>query len=84
MYKMRVTWSEVFSPDVLFALDTKVRQYDPRWPIVPPKKSGSSSANPVVNPGAVGRNIHINPAIIGRSRPPVAVVSLLIIHPDER
>lgn len=37
MYKLRQTWSELFSNESMHALDNSIRKIDPNWPIVPLK-----------------------------------------------
>merc|ERR1712223_738598 len=35
MYKLRLTWTEVFGYEILNVLDTRVRKIDPAWPKFP-------------------------------------------------
>ena len=37
MYKLRITWNELFKNSVLYELDCKVHQLDPAWPITAQK-----------------------------------------------
>ena len=50
MFKLRQTWSDVFPPKKLYALDVRVQSIDPAWPITAPPPS----------------SIHVNPAFITR------------------
>lgn len=36
MFKLRQTWSEIFPAKTLHALDSKVHQIDPAWPVSAP------------------------------------------------
>lgn len=36
MFKLRQTWSEIFAAKTLHALDSKVHQIDPAWPVSAP------------------------------------------------
>ncbi|XP_016845564.2 uncharacterized protein LOC100121739 isoform X3 [Nasonia vitripennis] len=54
MWKLRQTWSEVFPPKKLFALDVKVHNIDPAWPIAPLPANNVSAA----------KSIHVNPKFL--------------------
>lgn len=49
MWNLRQTWSQVFPPKKLFALDARVNAIDPAWPVAPLPAASSSKA------------IHVNP-----------------------
>lgn len=51
MWKLRQTWSEVFPPKKLFALDVKVHNIDPAWPIAQLPTNSMSAA----------KSVHVNP-----------------------
>ncbi|KAG1690715.1 Pre-mRNA cleavage complex 2 protein Pcf11 [Nymphon striatum] len=53
LFKVRQTWTEIFTPQKLLAIDTRVNQLDPAWPIVQPE---------VVRP-----SIHVNPKFLENS-----------------
>lgn len=36
MFKLRQTWSDLFSAKTIYALDAKVHQIDPAWPCSAP------------------------------------------------
>ena len=49
MFKLRQTWTQIFPNQKLYALDLRVQQIDPAWPITatPPEKGiGSIHVNP--------------------------------------
>lgn len=49
LFLLRQTWSEIFPPTKMYALDIKVNCIDPGWPILaklPPAKSPSIHVNP--------------------------------------
>ncbi|GMR42384.1 hypothetical protein PMAYCL1PPCAC_12579 [Pristionchus mayeri] len=51
LYKLRVTWTDIFARGKLYELDIKVNQEDPKWPIDTPVPNGSSGrARPVAQP----------------------------------
>lgn len=54
MWKLRQTWSEIFPPNKLSALDVQVHSIDPAWPI-------SSSSSAVAQSKAI---IHVNPKFL--------------------
>jgi pre-mRNA cleavage complex 2 protein Pcf11 len=56
LFKLRNTWNDVFTPTVLTDLDKVVNKMDPAWPIMKPKAPASQPTN-----------IHINPAVFGRT-----------------
>ena len=58
LFKLRGTWNDIFSSATLIELDRAVNKLDPAWPIAKPKVS------PVVSHPT---NIHINPAVFGRT-----------------
>ncbi|XP_063228408.1 serine/arginine repetitive matrix protein 2-like isoform X2 [Bacillus rossius redtenbacheri] len=39
MFKLRMTWNEVFPAKKLYALDVRVSSMDPAWPVMPPPVS---------------------------------------------
>ena len=51
LFKLRSTWTPLFSSEVLYNLDLKIKKIDPAWPIVEKSKNSSSSAP----------KIHVNP-----------------------
>ena len=53
LFKLRGTWTDVFTPSALLDLDKNANKMDPAWPILKPKPSAT--------------NIHINPAVFGRN-----------------
>lgn len=69
LYKLRLTWNDVFPPQTLLDLDKAVQKHDPAWPIIKPK---SSSQQPT--------NIHINPAVFGRQANVSNFLSFLNLH----
>lgn len=46
MHNLRLTWNDVFSTAKLYALDVKVNQIDPNWPIPAPKLLPAIHVNP--------------------------------------
>ena len=52
MFKLRQTWADIFPAKKLYALDLRVNQIDPAWPVTapPPEKNVA--------------NIHINPRFL--------------------
>lgn len=52
LYKLRQTWNDIFPERKLYALDLKVNQIDPAWPI---------TASPPAD--GIG-NIHVNPKFL--------------------
>ena len=48
MFKLRQTWSDVFPPKKLYALDVRVKSIDPAWPVTAPLPT----------------SIHLNPAFL--------------------
>lgn len=48
MFRLRQTWSDVFPPKKLYALDVRVKSIDPAWPITAPAPT----------------SIHLNPAFL--------------------
>jgi hypothetical protein len=50
MWKLRQTWNEVFPAKKLFALDVRVHNIDPAWPITPLPPSSVSTKSIHVNP----------------------------------
>jgi len=48
MFKLRQTWSDVFPPKKLYALDVRVKSIDPAWPVTAPPPT----------------SIHLNPAFL--------------------
>ncbi|KZS15428.1 putative Pre-mRNA cleavage complex 2 protein Pcf11 [Daphnia magna] len=51
MFKLRQTWSDVFPPKKLYALDVRVKSIDPAWPVTAPLPT----------------SIHLNPAFLPKS-----------------
>ncbi|GFT84469.1 pre-mRNA cleavage complex 2 protein Pcf11 [Nephila pilipes] len=58
LYKLRQTWNEILSKNVLYDVDCHVKGIDPAWPI---------TAEPTVNMSATPAKIpiHVNPKFIG-------------------
>lgn len=54
MFKLRQTWSDVFPPKKLYALDVRVKSIDPAWPITAPAPSTAMATH----------SIHLNPAFL--------------------
>ena len=50
MFKLRQTWNDLFPSHKLYALDIKVHQVDPAWPITAPPPSPEASTSIHVNP----------------------------------
>ena len=50
MFKLRQTWSEIFNSKKLYALDIRVNQIDPAWPITAPPQIDPTPASIHVNP----------------------------------
>lgn len=47
MYKLRQTWNGIFTDKKLYAVDFRVNQIDPAWPITaPPPMKASIHVNP--------------------------------------
>lgn len=67
MYKLRQTWSDVLPARKLYALDVRVNQIDPAWPIVPFASSASSDGGSSGSKSA--SSIHINPKFLQKSSP---------------
>lgn len=55
MWKLRNTWTPLYSRDVLYALDVKVNKIDPAWPLSEKPKEG-------------GSRIHVNPNFFDKAR----------------
>lgn len=48
LFKLRQTWVDIFPNKKLFALDTRVKQMDPAWPIMAkePQQTTTIHVNP--------------------------------------
>lgn len=59
MFKLRQTWTDMFSNKAMYALDIKVQDIDPAWPVVatPPVPE------PIL-PTPATPNIHVNPKFL--------------------
>ncbi|KAM4048171.1 pre-mRNA cleavage complex 2 protein Pcf11 [Anomaloglossus baeobatrachus] len=55
LYKLRSTWDEIFPSKKLYALDVRVQQVDPAWPIKP------------LPPNINSPSIHVNPKFLNKS-----------------
>lgn len=65
LFKLRSTWNEVFPPEKLLALDRKIKEIDPKWPIDPhtvaiveKNKQNIPSESSQIVPNS--RGVHIN------------------------
>lgn len=58
MYKLRLTWKDIYSQEDLYAMDVSVNALDPNWPItaVPPQPPPQPAPQPL--------KIHINPKFL--------------------
>ncbi|XP_066444255.1 pre-mRNA cleavage complex 2 protein Pcf11 [Eleutherodactylus coqui] len=54
LYKLRTTWDEIFPSKKLFALDVRVNQLDPAWPVKP------------LPPNINSPSIHVNPKFLNK------------------
>ncbi|KAM9321154.1 pre-mRNA cleavage complex 2 protein Pcf11 [Gastrophryne carolinensis] len=65
LYKLRSTWDDLFPSKKLYALDVRVNQIDPAWPIKP------------LPPNVNSASIHVNPKFLNKPEespaPPVSV-----------
>lgn len=50
MFNLRMTWNEVFSNAILYALDVKTNTLDSGWPITAKVTPRQNHANPDVSP----------------------------------
>ena len=46
LYKLRLTWEEIFSRTRLYNLDIQVQRLDPTWPIIKPIITHDKKSNP--------------------------------------
>ena len=68
LFKLRSTWNDIFPPEKLLALDRKIKEIDPKWPIDPHtesavgklKQKATNESQIVPNT----RGVHINPLFI--------------------
>lgn len=68
LFKLRSTWNEIFPPEKLLALDRRIKEIDPKWPIDPHtlsvveklKQNANNEPKIVTN----SRGVHINPLFI--------------------
>lgn len=44
LYKLRLTWGDVFPRSKLYAIDIKVNQIDPAWPVLNPHSNASAGS----------------------------------------
>lgn len=54
LYKLRSTWDEIFPSKKLYALDVRVNQVDPAWPVKP------------LPPNVNTASIHVNPKFLNK------------------
>ncbi|XP_016845567.1 uncharacterized protein LOC100121761 isoform X2 [Nasonia vitripennis] len=59
MWKLRQTWSEIFPPNKLSALDVQVHSIDPAWPISSSPSSASAQSKSI---------IHVNPKFLSMQK----------------
>ncbi|CAD6185804.1 unnamed protein product [Caenorhabditis auriculariae] len=75
MYKLRLTWSDIFMPSRLYELDMKVNAVDSAWPVANPQTGRALRGDPlvVVPPPAAPQSasvstsntkVHVNPKFI--------------------
>lgn len=70
MFKLRQTWNELLNARKLYALDVRVNQIDPAWPVAPaPEPRRETPKSPT--------SIHVNPrflqgATASTVRPPIS------------
>jgi len=57
LFRLRGTWSDVFSPEKMLALDRRIKEIDPAWPI---------TAAPVAGAPTETKAVHINPKFISK------------------
>ena len=63
LYKLRTTWKDVFSSEVLNQLDVNIhKNLDENWPVLPVQSKPSG-------------NIHINPAVFGQKSMPLVTAA---------
>ncbi|GFX01212.1 pre-mRNA cleavage complex 2 protein Pcf11 [Trichonephila clavipes] len=62
LYKLRQTWNDLLSKNVLYEIDCKVNSIDPAWPITA-KPTVNMNVTPAKNP------IHVNPKFVGGNAP---------------
>lgn len=54
LYKLRSTWEDIFTSKKLYALDVRVNQVDPAWPVKP------------LPPNVNTASIHVNPKFLNK------------------
>ena len=64
MWKLRQTWAPVYGNAKLYALDMKVRQIDPAWPITAQPPTAAELAEIEDPPSPTGTTIHVNPKFL--------------------
>jgi cytoskeletal protein RodZ len=42
LYKLRLTWTDIFPRGKLYAIDIKANEIDPNWPLITPPSSTAS------------------------------------------
>ncbi|GIY19389.1 pre-mRNA cleavage complex 2 protein Pcf11 [Caerostris extrusa] len=57
LFKLRQTWNEILSKQILYEIDCKVHNIDPAWPI--------TATPPVAKVAPTKTTIHINPKFVG-------------------
>ena len=67
MFKLRQTWVELLPGRKLYALDVRVNQIDPAWPVTP---LPADTAKEVTSPSS----IIVNPKFLKGKQPTKAVV----------
>lgn len=68
MFKLRQTWAELLPARKLYALDVRVNQIDPAWPVTPLPAEAKEATSP--------SSIHVNPKFLkGKQPKPVRTYS---------
>jgi len=84
MYKLRQTWVPILPARKLYALDVRVNQIDPAWPVapLPDREQNKTKAEPT-SPG----HIHVNPKFLQQKASrsaPTAEVNVYFMHLGRR
>lgn len=60
MFKLRQTWSDILAARKLYALDVRVNEIDPAWPVAPMPESTKEPTSP--------SSIHVNPKFLQKQK----------------
>uniref|UniRef100_A0A914XLI4 CID domain-containing protein n=1 Tax=Plectus sambesii TaxID=2011161 RepID=A0A914XLI4_9BILA len=70
LYKLRLTWGDVFPRSKLYAIDIKVNQIDPAWPVLNPQTNSSAGSDSSAAATSSSHTaIHVNPRFLPSSKP---------------